>query len=285
VNKNPLEDFLKKFFDSLVLLQQSQSLVEASLKGSIKNFETLKEENTIMFFNALIIGDWTGPDDKGWKINYPTGSDRIIRKEDFSLEINRLISYDCCYQFSQAFEKLQSLLKDFISYQLSIDEIFCKKSGFEINNEIQFYRSINLKRDKLLKLARKIFTEDGKKVLVIIHFKEFWTVLATCRDAIVHSENIIKNKEIDNWTKYHFEVLKYVYPNAINQNNKDIHIVAERQDFSRGIIKIAEFGYQIFKQISIRHNYEWKVLKNYGVIPSEARKARENQQRQNEINI
>jgi len=283
--KNPFEDFIKAFFDVLVLIDQSQLLVEGSLKSSVSNFEKLIiDKKAFLLASSLIIGDWTGPNDKGWKINYPTGSNRIIRLEDYNAEVTRLVNLECSYLFAQAFERLESLLKDFISYYASIDRSFCERCRFEPNKDFQFYRSLKYKRDDLLKYAKRIFKEKHsvKEKSISINFKEWWAVFAACRDATVHSGNAIRRKEISTWSNYHYEILSDLFPKT-NSDVTNFYLYMERTDFSRGLIKIAEFGFQVFKQISIKHNYEWKILKNYGIIPSEARKARENQRGQNEI--
>ena len=276
---NPFENFLKTFFDEIVTLDQSQSLTQSSLRTSIKNFEKINlDGDTTIAATSLIIGDWTGPNDKGWKINYPTGSMKMLKLEEYSEEVNRLISYECSYLFAQAFERLQGLIKDFISYQLSVDTTYCKKCKVDSNNKFEFYRSHKIKRDDLFKNVKRIFKQDEKNN-ESTYLKEWWTVLAVCRDAVVHSSNIIKGKDILNWQKPHFVIFHHLFPKSVKSNN-DLILQMERKEFSRGIKSIAEFGFQVFKLISIKQNLEWKILENYGLIPSEEREKRKTQQNQ-----
>ena len=123
----------------------------------------------------------------------------------------------------------------------------------------------------ILKFSKRIFKQQNeriKKESIIIHFKELWAVFAACRDAIVHSANTIKDKEISKWSEHHYEVFNRLFPKAIKEGD-NYKVSLDRHYFSRAIVKIAEYGFQVFKQISIKYNYEWKILKNYGVMPSE----------------
>lgn len=146
----------------------------------------------------------------------------------------------------------------------------------ESNQGFEYYRNLKLKRDQLFENVKKFYNEKNKKNSSI-QFKEWWTVFSVCRDAVVHSSNFIKSKEVSNWKKVHLNIFDYLFHKSLKPKN-DLVLTMGRREFSKSINAIAEFGFQIFKQISIKQNLEWKILYNYGIIPSKERQKRRESQ-------
>ncbi len=259
---NPYYQYLKKFFDNLVILLHNQSLIRRSLNSSVNSFSAIADNNDFIFFQALIIGDWTGPADKGWKINYHTGSDRLLDFEKYKMDVERLVNNECCYSSAQAVERLQEFFKDCISLKMSMNAHYCKRLKHEVGKDFSFYRDKAYKREMLfdcVKKASKLFNDSSKNNNHNIRYKEFCAVLFVIRDAIVHSNLIIKKKSVKNWTSYHYSALKFLLPNTTDENYA---VIMDIKDSERIITKIAEFGFQVFKLISLEENHDYKVLIN-----------------------
>jgi len=256
---NNYQPFLNKFFNRLLELRHTSSHLNSVLKQTIKRITGLKK---IAFVSAssLVISDWTGPTDKGWTINYHTGVSKITYIKDYEQEVELIISYQCCYSFAQSFEALETFFKDCIYFKSQNDKDYIEKIKSSVKGSINRQ---NIPGGYLLFKFIKLACNDTFKQYSTrnnrnIKFNEFWTVLSEVRHSVIHSSSIIEIAKLKK-TDYHFDVFKYFF-NYTQLNGGSIQISLDYQKLDYLIKAISEFGYQIFKVLSITDKLEWDML-------------------------
>lgn len=245
--ENSYKSHLDIFFNRILDLRHSVSRINTVLKRDTE----LITEKDIKFISgsALIISDWTGPTDNGWEINFHTGATRTTIKENYSVEVNRIISSECCLAYAQAFEALEKYLKDCVYYKLKNDTFFMEV----IKCEGSITREMIPGGDQLFKWITKAcgtsFKESSLKNNKNIRFKQFWSVLSEVRHAVTHSNSNVKISKI-NKSAYHFTVFEHLFNYAII-DDKTYHVELDYKRLERVIKYVAEFGYQIYKCFSL----------------------------------
>ncbi|BDX37803.1 hypothetical protein CYCD_11580 [Tenuifilaceae bacterium CYCD] len=256
---NPYQECIESFFLRIIELRHTAYHINGLLNNSINSIENYQSD--FISGSALVISDWTGPSDNGWEINYHTGFRKIYLKETYSNEISRVISQECCFAFSQAFEALEKFFKD-CAY-IRIQTIKNQNDTRIPLNILNLSREEMLSGDKLFELIKKCigneFNIASGKNNKNLRFKEFWTVLSECRHAIVHSNSYIKLKKVSK-TDYHLGVFEYFFDHKIELNEK-VMIELNYRKLDELFKKMSEYAFQIFKLLSLKESIDWNILK------------------------
>jgi len=256
---NPYETHIENLFIRLLELRHTISHLKSVLNASVKNFEKI-EDGGFINASALVISDWTGPTDNGWELNYHTGIRKITFKENYSQEVANIFSEECCYAFAQSFEALERFIKDCIFTKIGHDQDYC--NTLKIENPSEFQREEIPSGDKLFVWIRKasnpLFTEYSNSNNVNLNFKVFWTILSQVRHAITHSNSIIKLDKISQ-TDYHFLVFKDLFQ-FTTVSTETVHLEIDYHGLSQLIDYVSEFGFQVFKMLSMKENLNWEIL-------------------------
>jgi hypothetical protein len=251
--------FIQNYFARLLELRHTAALINYNLKHSIKKTAEIEGVKFISAY-ALIVSDWTGPTDNGWTINYHTGISKIIYRNEYESEVERIISTQCCYSFAQSFEALETFLKDCVYMKSQNDKAYRSKISSIIKDHVD--RATIPGGDKLfdlIKIAGGVeFKRSSEQNNRNIKFKEFWTVLSEVRHAITHSSAILKVKKIQK-TEYHFAVFEYFF-GFFDIDQETLQICLDYKELDRLIKALSEFAFQIFKVLSILENTEWNIL-------------------------
>src|SRR5680860_732434 len=138
--ENNYKEKIITLFERIIELRHSSNRINLVLTKDAQKFTV---DNARFFSGSkLIISDWTGPTDNGWEINFNTGIRKETFKEDYSREVESIISRECCLSFSQAFEALESFFKDCIFFKSHRSEKFDFESRDEINGGDKLFRLI-----------------------------------------------------------------------------------------------------------------------------------------------
>jgi len=244
--KNPFKEHIIELFKRIIELRHHSNRINLVLKKDAEKYT--KEGAQFYSGSSLIISDWTGPTDNGWEINFHTGISKFTEKEDYSNEIEKIISRECCLAFAQSFEALEKFLKD------CAFEIMKKDGNDPIREKIyggdQIYKYIR-------KSCGEEFLNFSKENNKNIHFKEFWTTISETRHAIVHSSCRLKNDKVSK-SRDHFATFEYLFDYEKLGDDKLLIKLSYRQ-LDKILKHVAEFAYQIFKLISLRENLEHKL--------------------------
>jgi hypothetical protein len=259
---NPYETHIENLFIRLLELRHTSSHLKSVLNASVKNFEKV-EDGRFINASALVISDWTGPTSNGWELNYHTGIRKITFKENYSQEVINIFSQECCYAFAQSFEALERFFKDCIFTKIGHDHDYCK--ALKIENSAEFQRDEIPGGDKLFVWIRKaggpLFARYSNSNNVNFNFKVLWTILSQVRHAITHSNSIIKLDKISQ-TDYHLAVFKDLFQ-LTTVSTETVHLELDYHGLSQLIDYIAEFGFQVFKILSMKENFHWDILKKH----------------------
>ena len=119
---NPYKIYLTKFFETITDFKHTSNRLNKVL---LKDVEIHSAEGaTYLSATSLVIGDWTGPTDNGWKLNYHTGVNKTTVKENYSNEIDKVLSREFGLAYAQCYEALETLLKDIIYIKINTDQAF-----------------------------------------------------------------------------------------------------------------------------------------------------------------
>ncbi|MDO6389677.1 hypothetical protein Q4E40_06035 [Pontibacter sp. BT731] len=250
--ENDYKYYLDVFFNRILDLRHSASRINTVLKRDVE----LVTSKDIKFISgsALIISDWTEPTESGWEINFHTGVAKTTIKEDYGVEVNRIISSECCLAYAQAFEALEKYLKDCVYRKMKDDTLLVEMIKCEEN----ITRERIPGGDQLFKWLTKAcgakFKESSLKNNKNIKFKQFWSVISEVRHAITHSSSKVRITKIKK-SDYHLAVFKHLF-NYTVVDDKFYHVELDYKRLDRVIKYIAEFGYQIHKCFSLNEPTE-----------------------------
>lgn len=257
---NHYNQHIQNLFYRNLELRHTASQIKTVLKRSIVELEKSTLEGFIQG-SALAITDWTGPTDQGWDLVNHTGIHITTYRETYSIEIEKLISQECLYAFAQSFEALNKYLKDCVFTKIKSDAKYC--SELKILNQTAFQREEIKGGDSLFRWVKiacdPLFTDYSKLNNKDLKFKEFWTTLSEVRHAITHSNSIINIEKLKK-TNYHFSIFCHLF-NFEEIENNSIKIQLSFSDLSRILDRVSEFGYQVFKMLSINEKLSWEILK------------------------
>ncbi len=255
---NPYKIHLDRFFNRIIELRHIALLINSNLKKSVEHIESL-ELNGFLSASALVISDWTGITDNGWVINFHTGIRKITYKEDYKIEVENIISQECCNAFAQSFEALERFFKDSIYTKIQTDFSCKTQLGFSSDDIIS--RDNLPGGEKLFELIKKAgkphfrsFSDHNNNN---IKFKEFWFIISQARHAIVHSNAQIDISKIDK-SKTHTDIfLKYF--NSLKTGDNILIIKLDYRMLDRVLKSVSEFAFQIFKALSLNSGHEWNI--------------------------
>lgn len=252
---NPYEEPLTKYFETIIDFIHTYNRLNKIL---LKDAQKYSQEGSIYdATSALVISDWTGSTDNGWKINYYTGTIKEVNKKNYPDEISKILSREFGMAYAQCFEAFETLLKDLIYIKIQNDHNF---KNLLPNNDYS-RQSIKGGTD-LFKLVRKAggerFGKYSKENNCKFRFKEMFTIISEIRHAITHSKGVLATAKIPN-DNYYKALFKYLMPFNDLEGEK-ILLKFEYDMFYNLLIYLSEFGYQIFKILSEEDNYECKIL-------------------------
>lgn len=255
-NQNPYKTHLDLLFNRVIDLRHTVSRINIVLKNDVKLVSN--KEIKVISGSALIISDWTGPTDEGWEINFHTGARRATLKENYNIEVKRIISNECCLAYAQAFEALEKYLKNCVFQKLQNNVEFRKTIGYDE----KIARGRMPGGDELFKLVKKAcgeyyqkFTHENNKN---VKFKQFWTIISEVRHAITHSDCNISMSRISK-SSYHFAAFEHLFNYSVI-DDKTLHIELDYKGLERALKYIAEFSYQIYKCLSICDKLSWEYI-------------------------
>jgi hypothetical protein len=252
---NPYKKNLDNFFETIIDFKHTSKRLNTVLLNDVKKYTT--EGANYFSGTSLVIGDWSGPTDNGWKLNFHTGIQKSTFKENYSNEIEKVLSREFGLAYSQCFEAFETLLKDLISVKILSDEKF--REGLPANKD--YSRECLRGGGDIFKLVKKAggkrFKNYSNKNNNNFRFGETFKVFSEIRHAITHSQGILNSSKIPQG-KYYQVLFEHLLP--LNKLDEDtIQLKFDNKTLDRLLIYLSEFGYQIFKILSEEDNYEWKI--------------------------
>lgn len=254
--KNSYKKPLDILYDRLLVYRQISFRINDVLKSDVEKYN--KNKASLSLSNSLLIVDWS---DKKRAARISTNSFKLITRETYSDEIEKVLSLKFCLLYSQSFEALETFLKDIIYIKSNKDDVFKQKVIKKLKKGLIFNRE-NIPTGKnlysLLKEAGKdTFKEYSKSNIIKTGYYEFWTIISETRHAITHTQCQIKKSKI-NKSQTHFKVFEMLF-NYSYINEEEILIQLDYLKFFKTIEYISSYAFQIFKTISIADKLDWQI--------------------------
>lgn len=253
--KNIYRGNLDLYFETITDFKHSANRLNKVLLNDVEKYKT--EKSIYSSMTALVIGDWTGQTENGWKLPFHTGIGKITEKENYPVEINNMLSREFCLAFSQCYEALEKFLKDCVDSKIQNNAEYKKRIGFNEN-----YSRKELKGgDNIYKLIKKA---GGKRLINYsknnnnnFKFKEIFTIFSEVRHCVTHNKGCLEVSKIPN-DKYYKNLFEFLF-NKNKLEGKTILIEFDIKLLNKSLIYLAEFGFQIYKILSEEDNYEWEI--------------------------
>lgn len=259
--KNPYLKQLNIFFENLLYFRHICGRINKVFEKEINDYK--RKEAVIHFASALIISDWTSPNDNGWEINFHTGIMKETVKENYELEIKKNFSQQLCLLYSQSFESFERYLKDSLFEKSQRDPVLQAYivSFFPKTQEKLLSRENFPGGKKLFKILKKAggksFINFSTKNNKNIRFDDLFEILSETRHSITHQGSIIENKKIYK-TKYQNAIFNYLFKYQTISNEKTL-IELDYKKFELLIKRFSEFSFQVFKILSIEDGFDWNT--------------------------
>ena len=220
---------------------------------------------------TLVFGDLTGNSDKGWKINFPSDYSFELRVEEIDEKINLLINREAMRNIAFTYEVLETFIFNIISKFLFLNksqyqELISKKLKPKDQTVECYQEAIRNLRGKnnreVLSLLRTIsshFSLAEIKNHEGVNLRDWIEVLSQVRHGIIHSNfRIMKNKNF-NLTPEQQEVMLKYFP--YNEQDAYYDLTIENVQAVKIFNLITEYGFLVFKSLSIEQDYDWKVFR------------------------
>lgn len=266
---NPLQQELDIFLENISLSNSMFYQTSTHLKNQKQSLlERFKEHepNTFLMGTALVIGDLTGPSDNGFKISYHTGKRDTIKVKDISESIEALISREGMRSVATCYEILESFLFDITAsylYNNPKESYKAKKIANHQCSTLEDYKDrVRQYRGKnnadILKLIKQLSERfDDSEQPRRYNISQWYQVVSHVRHAVVHSSFKINKKRAE-FTEYQKELFEHYF--TFEEDNQWYKLKMTKRESEKQIILVAEYGFHIFKCLSIEKGYNWQVL-------------------------
>lgn len=266
------QSIVKKFLREVQFSQGTLNSFNKLIQDEIRRLEQNRFKGNIppfISYSHLVISDLTGPTESGWEINLSSGFDRKIKFEDYETELNRILIRECAFSIAQCYERLETFIKNSLALHLSFNSpsstTFHKAlTGLHTYSEFKKgVRNIRSKDNKdLFKVLRKscpFYQGFEKQNNFGCNLYEWYKVYSLVRHAITHQSSIVSESQFNKLTSFQLELLKFYFPGTVK--GQVYYIEIQISDARKTIKRVAEFGFTIFKSLSIHNHKPWNILK------------------------
>lgn len=252
---NPYRLHLNSFFETITDFKHTANRLNKVLLNDVKIYTA--EGARYFSGTALVIGDWSGPTDNGWKLNFHTGIQKSTLKENYANEINSVLSREFGLAFAQCFEALERFLKKVAREKGKTDQAIQNLLSDKKYSNGDSLKGGDAIFDLIKKACGSRFNEYSRDNNHNFKFKEIFTSFAEVRHAVTHAQGELKVMKLSK-SKYHKVLFEHLFP--LNKLAGEVLPLAfDYKTLDRLLIYLAEFGYQIFKILSEEENYDWKI--------------------------
>lgn len=181
--QNDYQRPLKDFFQRTLYFSHISGRIDKIFQKDIEKYTAPGAK--IRMGSALVLSDWTEPNDNGWEVNFHTGIFKETKKESYREEIENIYSRQLGLLYAQSYEAIERFLKDCLWIKLNGNNEFGewvsshhnkvfrgKETGREtMRGGAKLFK--NLKR-----AGNKTYKEFSSNNNKDIGFKELWEVLS-----------------------------------------------------------------------------------------------------------
>lgn len=276
---NKYQEIIESFFIRITNLIGTLCYLESALLSRSKTIREIYETpnkdipDLILGFK-LVISDLTGLTDNGWNFYFSTKTFHKVTLSNNETETQKIISRESAFSLAQGYEAFSTFLKNMLVVYFemnpkeSIKYMRIKKDEdiniLDWNYKIRSIKTGN-NNNELFKILRKIASNipiAEKKNNKGINFQDWYKVLSILRHKITHSNGILYKKysEYKNLTSEQKCYLKKFFP--FEENDGTLTFIITRSDSNKNLELLAEYAFLIFKELSLKSDFEWRILPN-----------------------
>ena len=261
---NPYNIYKDKFFNRIADLIHSVQVTQILMNYAAREYSD-KQEEALFALSNLIIHDWTGPDDNGFAIAYPTGKSSFTLNSHIEDTKERIASEQGCYVFAQSVEAIEALIKDCLYTKAVLDESFKTKLMKKMDMKSSFKREeLPSGKGKLFKCLKDAIPDFCEKKfgngIYVITITELLQTYFHCRHAITHASNNLKSKLLNTTQSAQVEDMF-----SLKKKDDVLKLTIDEVQMQRGPDKIAEAGFQIYKAFCETEGLTWTIEINSSV--------------------
>lgn len=286
--KNIYDEIIISFLKRIGFLQGAIFHLKSDIKGFEESYKKTREASKNIDFRLgtkLVISDVSGETDKGFLFFYPAFGGYTIKLSDYKKFNDRLINEFASFALLQSYEAFRSFLKKILAdyYHQHKNEVFDHKLIREKRNILNWIlhrtrsKYDNLTHDMIMtSLNRNPGKHDSQYFRYLrkisdhyrnfestnnrdLDFREFHKVFALCRHAITHTNSILQEPEIKDLSSKQVKILDFLADEKVPGGRK---IFLNQEKTSKLLVAICEHAFLVYKSISLKEGFEWKILKN-----------------------
>lgn len=266
IHLNTLNGLLLNINDQLNSFEKlyRKSILEASFDIS-----------SIYSGSSIVIRDLTEWPENGVAKYYSCGAPFSVKGEEYFELIKILMVRETSWTISQAYEAFETFLKNILLILLSENpELLDKKmfDKFKSNKKNllhktdfdflkayldSYYKTNTLKFKYLRKICPDIYKGETKNNRAI-DLNNWFAVVEEVRHSATHSNFIIKNNRMKDWSKANKAMLQKYFHGIESYYGYKLNVTIEDAKFS--LILFSEYSFQIYKFLSISRGYDWNIL-------------------------
>lgn len=277
---NPIHEPISILFEKLNLLNFQINYFQKRIERLKKTIQLSVEKNenfeigNLIHATALPISDLTGPTDNGCLYSYPSGN-HSVRGEKYIEQLDWFLQKEASLTVRQGYEVFETYLYDITAtyfYQNQNElptEIFKNNLPSKPTNNLDEFHSavrgvFKRKANSDLISFLRGFGDDLKKAesekqnnrkLNLIDWFEVTTQL---RHGVTHSLSIIDIEGLKKLSEVQKKLLRKIYPGDYIEDGYKLELTSKSA--KSALSRYAEYGFAIFKSLSIEHNFEWEYL-------------------------
>jgi hypothetical protein len=228
---------------------------------------------------SLVIRDLTEWPSHGWAVYYSSGS-FTTRGEEFLELVDLLTAREAAWAVAQGFEAIETCLKDLLAThylavpatpdadELRKQEPKLKRAGHH-RGELEFWkiyvRRLYRSAEDVLAEVRRIapqLTDAEQRNNYPRDVASWFTVISELRHAVVHSNLTISRGRWAGWTPQLQQLASTLFSGTHGSAGFELRpTVKEATEALTGLV---EYGYAVFKALSIAVGSEWRVFPKQG---------------------
>jgi len=270
---HPIEVPVRDLFRRLTVIDGLLFNLKHQLDTFRKEFEQSLEQSSfelsdIWSGKALVVRDLSELEGEPFSIGA-----FISQGEEYFKLVDTLVSKQSAWAVSQAFEAFETFLIDVIvtylmEYKNLVDgkklEKFTSEKQVSLKEYAEWrefvkfsYRNNKDRLKYLRKLARQLGNVESKNYHNL-DFKDWYLVVSDVRQAVTHSNSVIKKGKMGSWARQKRSIRDHYFPGVEVDSGYKLRL--HQKDAEINLELFAEYGLVIFKLLSEQHGYDWKEV-------------------------
>lgn len=252
---NPYRKHLDTYFETLNSFKHSTQRLKTVLLKDAEKYKT--DGSDIKIGTTLFIEDWSS---KIHNVPFPTGASKLTTKEQYTDEVNGMLTREYGYVFAQCFEALERFMKKCLREKSSTNaelQVKMSKKKYSSNDQLRggyplFELFTVASRKSYSKYRKIIFTRRN------FELKELFQIYAEIRHAVIHNLAAFEVKKATKVKQHRMELVKSFFQNrCFNESTGKLHF--DYNDFIELYTDISDFGFQMFKLLSEEDGLDWQI--------------------------